>query len=45
MFWDFVPRKSLKLRMFRRFDPSQKNRAKKPMVGFWVFAGSGNIAA
>jgi hypothetical protein len=36
IFGDFVPRKRLKLRMFHRFDPSKKNRAQKPTVGFWV---------
>jgi hypothetical protein len=45
IFRDFSPRKRLKLRMFRRFDPTQKNRAEKPTIGFWVFAGYGNMAA
>jgi hypothetical protein len=41
IFGDFVPRKRLKLRMFHRFDPSKKNRAQKPTVGFWVIEGYG----
>jgi hypothetical protein len=36
--------KLLSVRIFRKILASQKNRAKKPTVGFWIFGGSGNIA-
>jgi hypothetical protein len=42
---NFVPHKTLRLSIFHRFDLTRKNRAEKPMVGFWVFADSDNIAA
>jgi hypothetical protein len=35
--------KSLSVRIIREIQASQKNRAKKPTVGFWFLEGSGNI--
>jgi hypothetical protein len=31
--------------VFQNICHSKKNRAEKPTVGFWFWAGSGNIAA
>jgi hypothetical protein len=36
---------SLSARIFRQIFVSKKNRAKKPTVGFWLLADSGNIVS
>jgi hypothetical protein len=45
VFRDFATCKALLANNLQGSGPSPKNRAQKPTIGFWVFAGFGNVFA
>jgi hypothetical protein len=45
LFWDFFHRKPLPFKHKRRSNPSKKNRAEKPTVGFSLFPACATISA